>query len=116
VKNSWRYCQLYEIDRCILYMNLISVKFPVTFTHIRSTLVIQLNSRNRFLFHFQVFDVSSLRLSCCINTLTFCVHYLCLIGRVCVLYVGHVDKSSLYETLFHYTIISKHHHHHFVLN
>jgi hypothetical protein len=37
-----------------------------------------------------------------------CVHYLCLIGRIYVLYVGHVD----YETLFHVVILSKHHHHH----
>jgi hypothetical protein len=28
-----------------------------------------------------------------------------------VFYVGHVDKSSLYETLFHCNILSKHHHH-----
>jgi hypothetical protein len=42
----------------------------------------------------------------------FCVHYLCLIGRVYVFYVGHLDKSSLYETLFHCNILSKHHHHH----
>jgi hypothetical protein len=27
-----------------------------------------------------------------------------------VSYVGHVDKSSLYETLFHCNILSKHHH------
>jgi hypothetical protein len=47
-----------------------------------------------------------------INVLpSFCVHYLCLIGRVYVFYVGHVDKSSLYETLFHCNILSKHHHH-----
>jgi hypothetical protein len=39
----------------------------------------------------------------------FCVHYLCFIGRVYVFYVGHVDKSSLYETLFHCNILSKHH-------
>jgi hypothetical protein len=25
--------------------------------------------------------------------------------------IGHVDKSSLYETLFHCNILSKHHHH-----
>jgi hypothetical protein len=25
-------------------------------------------------------------------------------------YVGHVEKISLYETLFHYNILSKHHH------
>jgi hypothetical protein len=41
----------------------------------------------------------------------FCVHYLCLIGRMYVFYVGHADKSSLYETLFHCNILSKHHHH-----
>jgi hypothetical protein len=41
----------------------------------------------------------------------FCVHYLCLIGRVYEVYVGHVDKSSLYKTLFHCNILSKHHHH-----
>jgi hypothetical protein len=56
-------------------------------------------------------DVSCLRLSCCINAFIFCVHYLCLIGRVYVFYVGHVDKSSLYETLFHCNILSKHHDH-----
>jgi hypothetical protein len=28
-------------------------------------------------------------------------------------YVGQVDKSSLYETLFHCNIQSKHHHHQF---
>jgi hypothetical protein len=28
-----------------------------------------------------------------------------------VFYVGHVDKSSLYEILFHCNILSKHHHH-----
>jgi hypothetical protein len=28
-----------------------------------------------------------------------------------VFYVGHVDKSSLYETLFHCNILSKHHLH-----
>jgi hypothetical protein len=44
--------------------------------------------------------------------LIFCVHYLCLIGRVYVFYVGHVDKSSLYETLFKCNILSKHHYHH----
>jgi hypothetical protein len=33
----------------------------------------------------------------------------CLIGWVYVFYVGHVDKSSLYETLFHCKILSKHH-------
>jgi hypothetical protein len=41
----------------------------------------------------------------------FCVHYSCLIGRFCVFYVGHIDKSNLYETLFHCNILSKHHHH-----
>jgi hypothetical protein len=54
-------------------------------------------------------DVPSLRLSCCINAFIFCVHYLCLVGWVYVFYVGHVDKSSLYETLFHCNILSKHH-------
>jgi hypothetical protein len=44
-----------------------------------------------------------------------CVHYLCLIGRVYVYYVGHVNKSSLYETLFHCNILSKHHHHHLLV-
>jgi hypothetical protein len=29
-----------------------------------------------------------------------------------VFHVGHVAKSSLYETLFHCNILSKHHHHH----
>jgi hypothetical protein len=29
-----------------------------------------------------------------------------------VFYVGHVDKSSLYETLFYCNILSKYHHHH----
>jgi hypothetical protein len=38
----------------------------------------------------------------------FCVHYLCLIGRVYVFYLGYVDKSSLYETC---NTLSKHHHH-----
>jgi hypothetical protein len=57
-------------------------------------------------------DVTHLRLSCCINAFIFCVHYLCLIGRVYVSYVGHVDKSSLYETIFYCNILSKHHHHH----
>jgi hypothetical protein len=28
-----------------------------------------------------------------------------------VFYVGHLDKSSLYETLFHCNLLSKHHHH-----
>jgi hypothetical protein len=51
------------------------------------------------------------RLSCCINAFIFCVHYLCLIGRVYMFYVGHVDKSSLYEALFHCNILSEHHHH-----
>jgi hypothetical protein len=32
------------------------------------------------------------RLSCCINAFVFCVHNLCLIRRVYVFYVGHVDK------------------------
>jgi hypothetical protein len=41
-------------------------------------------------------------------------YYLYLIGRVCVFYVGHVDKSSLYETLFHCNILSRHQHHHHV--
>jgi hypothetical protein len=41
-----------------------------------------------------------------------CVHYLCLIGRVYVFYVGHIDKSSLYKTLFHCNTLSKQHHHH----
>jgi hypothetical protein len=36
--------------------------------------------------------LSCLRLSCCINALNFCVHYLCLIGWVHVFYVGHVDR------------------------
>jgi hypothetical protein len=31
--------------------------------------------------------------------------------RVYVFYVGHVNKSILYETLFHCNIPSKHHHH-----
>jgi hypothetical protein len=46
------------------------------------------------------------------NAFIFCVHYLCLIGRVYVFYVGHVDKSCLYETLFHCNILCTHHHHH----
>jgi hypothetical protein len=50
-----------------------------------------------------------IRLSSCINAFVFCVHYLCLIGRVYVFYVGHVDKS-LYDTIFHCNILSKHHH------
>jgi hypothetical protein len=40
--------------------------------------------------------VSSLRLTCCINALNCCVHYLCLrgwvYGWVYVFYVGHIDK------------------------
>jgi hypothetical protein len=44
--------------------------------------------------------------SCCINTFIICVHYLCLIGRVDVFYVGHVDKNSLYEALLHCNIPS----------
>jgi hypothetical protein len=60
--------------------------------------------------------VSCLRLSYCINTFVFCVHYLCLIGRVYVFYVGHVDKISLYETLFHCNILSEHHHHQINVN
>jgi hypothetical protein len=59
-----------------------------------------------------ILDVSCSRLSCCINFFILCVRYLCLIGRVYVFYVGHKDKSSLYETLFHCIILSKHHHHH----
>jgi hypothetical protein len=48
---------------------------------------------------------------------TIVVDFLCsllmpLIGRVYVFYVGHVDKSILYEILFHCNILSKHHHHH----
>jgi len=31
-----------------------------------------------------------------------------------VFYVGYVDKSSLYETLFHCNILSKHHHHPYI--
>jgi hypothetical protein len=31
-----------------------------------------------------------------------------------VFYVGHGDKSSLYETLFHCNILSKHHHNHHI--
>jgi hypothetical protein len=46
----------------------------------------------------------------------FCVYYLCLIGRVYVFHVGHVDKSSLYETFFHCNTLSKHHHHHRILS
>jgi hypothetical protein len=53
-----------------------------------------------------------LRLFCYINAFIFNVHYLCLIGLVYVFYGGHVDKSSLYETLLHYNILSKHRHHH----
>jgi hypothetical protein len=60
---------------------------------------------------YHISDVSCLRFICCINAFIFYVHYLCLIGRVYVFYVGHVDKSSLYETLFHCDILSKHHHH-----
>jgi hypothetical protein len=30
--------------------------------------------------------------SCCINALIECVHYLCLRGWVYVFYVGHIDK------------------------
>jgi hypothetical protein len=51
----------------------------------------------------------------CINAFIFCVHYLCLIEQVYVFYIGHVDSSSLYETLFPCNILSKHHHHHFVI-
>jgi len=41
------------------------------------------------------------------------IHYVTNVyGRVYVFYVGHVDKSSLYETLFHCNILSKHHHIH----
>jgi hypothetical protein len=47
-----------------------------------------------------------------ISTYIFCVHYLYLIARVYVFYVGHIDKNSLYETLFHCNILSKHHHYH----
>jgi hypothetical protein len=43
-----------------------------------------------------------------------CVHYLCLIGRFYMFNVGHVDKSSLYDTLYHCNILSTHHHHHHV--
>jgi hypothetical protein len=42
----------------------------------------------------------------------FFFHYLCLIGQVYMFYVGHVDKSSLYETLFHCNMLSKHHYLH----
>jgi hypothetical protein len=34
---------------------------------------------------------------------------------VYVFYVGRVDKSSLYETLFHCNILSKHHHHRVIM-
>jgi hypothetical protein len=40
------------------------------------------------------------------NAFIFCVHYLCLIGRVYVFYVGHID----YETLPDVVILRKHHH------
>jgi hypothetical protein len=40
------------------------------------------------------------------------LNYLFLIGRVHVFYVGHVDKSCLYETIFQCNILSKYHHHH----
>jgi hypothetical protein len=46
-----------------------------------------------------------------IKLLNKCFHCLCLIGRVYLFYVGLVDKSSLYETLFHCNILSKHHRH-----
>jgi hypothetical protein len=39
------------------------------------------------------------------------VSYNALFGRVYVIYGGHEDKSSLYDTLFHCSILSKHHHH-----
>jgi hypothetical protein len=52
--------------------------------------------------------MSCLWISCCINALNCCVHYLCLRGWIYVIYVEHID----YETLFHVVILSKHHHHH----
>jgi hypothetical protein len=33
-----------------------------------------------------------------------------------VFFVGHLDKSSLYETLFHCNILTKHHHYHYVVS
>jgi dynein heavy chain len=62
---------------------------------------------------------AEMRLKSCQEVLSgsiFYVYYLCLIGRVYMFYVGHVDKSSLYETHFHYNILSKHHHHYQVFN
>jgi hypothetical protein len=53
---------------------------------------------------YRISDMSCLQLSCCINAFVFCVHYLCLIERVYVFYVGYVDKRSLHETLFHCNI------------
>jgi hypothetical protein len=40
------------------------------------------------------------------------MYYICLIVRVYVFHVEHVDKKGLYETLFHCNILSKHYHHH----
>jgi hypothetical protein len=41
---------------------------------------------------------SCLRLSCSINNLNFCVHYLCLIGWVYVFYVGHIERTDYMES------------------
>jgi hypothetical protein len=50
-----------------------------------------------------------------IKLLHKCFHFLCLLlmpywTSLFVFYLGHVDKSSLNETLFHCNILSKHHH------
>jgi hypothetical protein len=47
--------------------------------------------------------------ACCITTLNFCVHYLCLWLGLCVLRRTH---RQYYETLFPVIILRKHHHHH----
>jgi hypothetical protein len=40
------------------------------------------------------------QVSCCTNAFIFCVHYLCLFGRVYVIYVGHVDKIMKPYSMF----------------
>jgi hypothetical protein len=63
--------------------------------------------------------VFCLRLSCCINALNCCIHYLCLRGWVYVFYVGHIDKimksfpcCNLKLTSSSSSISIIHHHHH----
>jgi hypothetical protein len=96
IESYWYY--MIDGDNC-LYSFFNNINFNITLQpeegawfleDLESVMKLDLRSAQSYSLLFT--GVPCLQLSCCINDLNFCVHFLCHIGWVNVIYVGHVDR------------------------